>query len=93
MIHQFEQLENGIKRLEIVTESLKRDKEQLQREVQELRGIIEDRDLEIMQLQEEVQKATQSAVFEKKDIENRLEGLLGRVRSMAPEENDGGGQA
>lgn len=87
MIQQFEKLESGIKRLEIVTESLKRDKEQLQRETQELRSIIEDRDLEIMQLQEEVQKATQSVVAEKMDIENRLEGLLDRVRAMAPEEN------
>lgn len=87
MIQQFEQLESGIKRLEIVTDSLKRDKEQLQRETQELRSIIEDRDLEIMQLQEEVQKATQSAVSEKHDIESRLEGLLDRVRALAPEEN------
>lgn len=89
MIQQFEQLENAIKRLEIVIESLKRDREQLAREAQELRGIIEDRDLEIMQLQEDVQKTTQSVVSEKRDIENRLEGLLGRVRSMAPEEYDG----
>lgn len=87
MIQQFEQLESGIKRLEIVTDSLKKDKERLQREVQELRGIVEDRDLEIMQLQEEIQKATQSVASEKKDIENRLEGLLDRVRVMAPEED------
>lgn len=87
MIQQFEQLENGIKRLEIVVESLKRDKDQLAREVQELRGIIDDRDLEIMQLQEEVQQTTQSVVSEKMDIESRLEGLLSRVRSMSPEEN------
>lgn len=88
MIQQFEQLENGIKRLEIVTEGLKRDKEQLAREVHELRGIIEDRDLEIMQLQEDAQKKTQTVATEKKDIESRLEGLLGRVRALAPEENE-----
>lgn len=87
MIQQFEQLENGIGRLELVIESLKRDKEQLARVVQELRGIIEDRDLEIMQLQEEVQKTTQVVATEKRDIETRLEGLLGRVRLMAPEDN------
>lgn len=87
MMQQFEQLESGIRRLEIVTESLKKDKEQLQREIQELRSIIEDRDLEIMQLQEEAQKATQSSVSEKMDIETRLEGLLERVRALAPEEN------
>lgn len=91
MIQQFEQLESGIKRLEIVTESLKRDKEHLLREVQELRGIIEDRDLEIMQLQEDAQKTTQAVTSEKKDIENRLEGLLGRVRALAPEESENNG--
>lgn len=91
MIHQFEQLENGIKRLEIVTEGLKREKENLLREVQELRGIIEDRDMEIMQLQEDVQKTTQAVASEKKDIENRLEGLLGRVRALAPEEEEHNG--
>lgn len=86
MIEQFEQLENGIKRLEIVVDSLKREKERLGREAQELRSIIEDRDLEIMQLQEEVQRAVHSVATEKKDIETRLEGLLGRVRAMAPGE-------
>lgn len=90
MIQQFEQLENGIKRLETVIGSLIREKEQLAREVQELRGIIEDRDLEIMQLQEDAQRTTQSVASEKQDIENRLEGLLGRVRAIAPEDNNSG---
>lgn len=90
MIQQFEQLENGIKRLETVIGGLIREKEQLAREVQELRGIIEDRDLEIMQLQEDAQRTTQSVASEKQDIENRLEGLLGRVRAIAPEDNNSG---
>jgi len=87
MMEQFEQLENGIERLEVLIDSLKHEKERFSGEVQELRGIIDDRDLEILQLQEEVQKAAESVVTEKKDIEARLEGLLGRVRSIAPEED------
>jgi len=87
MIQQFEQLENAISRLEGLVSELKREKDRLTRETAELRGIIEDRDLEILQLQEDAQKKSESVGSEKREIESRIEGLLGRVRAIAPDEN------
>lgn len=87
MIQQFEQLENAISRLETMVLELKREKDRLSREASELRGIIEDRDLEILQLQEDAQKKNEATGTEKREIESRIEGLIGRVRAIAPEEN------
>ncbi|MCE5202169.1 MAG: hypothetical protein LLF78_06640 [Synergistaceae bacterium] len=86
MLQQFEQIENAIGRLENMIAVMKRENEELAREVHELKGIIDDRDLEILQLQEEAQKRASEDDSEKNAIKNRLEGLLGRVIAIAPEE-------
>ncbi len=86
MIQQFEQLENAISRLESIISNMKSENEKLLHDVEELKGVIEDRDLEILQLQEDAQKKTAENDSEKAEIENRIEGLLGRVHAIAPEE-------
>ena len=83
MIEQFEKLETAINGLELCIEEMKNENERLRKEAQELKGVIEDRDLEILQLQEDIQKRSSDYDTEKNDIEHKLEGLLGRVSSMA----------
>jgi len=62
---------------------MKKENERLKKEAHELRGVIDDRDLEILQLQEDLQKRSAAYDTEKNEIEHKLEGLLGRVSSMA----------
>lgn len=88
MIQRFEQLEDALNRLENIIVGMKQENEKLTHDVCELKGVIDDRDLEIMQLQEDAQKKTEERGAEKSEIENRLEGLLGRVRALAPEDKN-----
>jgi predicted nucleic acid-binding Zn-ribbon protein len=83
MIRQFEQLEAAISGLEGRIEEMRNDYERLKNENLELKGVIDDRDLEILQLQEDLQKKSAACDTERNDIEQRLEGLLGRVSSIA----------
>jgi chromosome segregation ATPase len=86
MIQQFERLENAISKLEKTIDDIKHENEKLLHEVEELKSVIEDRDLEILQLQEDAQKKTAENDSEKTEIENRIEGLLGRIHAISPEE-------
>lgn len=86
MIQQFERLENAISKLEKMIDDIKNENEKLLHEVEELKSVIEDRDLEILQLQEDAQKKTAENDSEKTEIENRIEGLLGRIHAISPEE-------
>ena len=86
MIQQFERLENAISKLEKMIDDIKHENEKLLHEVEELKSVIEDRDLEILQLQEDAQKKTAENDSEKTEIENRIEGLLGRIHAISPEE-------
>ena len=83
MIEQFEKLEAAIAGLEAGIEEMKKENERLKKEAHELRGVIDDRDLEILQRQEDLQKRSPAYDTEKNEIEHKLEGLLGRVSSMA----------
>lgn len=83
MIRQFEQLEAAVSSLEGRIEEMRNDYERLKNENLELKGVIDDRDLEILQLQEDLQKKSVACDTERNDIEQRLEGLLGRVSSIA----------
>lgn len=86
MIHQFEQLDKAICMFEKLIGDMKNENEKLRHDVEELKSVIEDRDLEILQLQEDVQKKTSSSDSEKAEIEGRIEGLLGRLRTILPED-------
>lgn len=88
MIEQFEKLEAAINGLEASVAEMKRENERLKKETNELKGVIEDRDLEILQLQEDLQTKSEAHDTEKNEIEHKLEGLLGRVSSLAAEKND-----
>lgn len=93
MNQQFEQFDSALDKLEALISSLAEEKERLKRDIAELKGIIDDRDLEILQLQEDAQKKSLETDNEKKEIENRLRGLLGRLYSIAPEEKKEEGQS
>ena len=93
MNQQFEQFDSALDKLEALISSLAEEKERLKRDIAELKGIIDDRDLEILQLQEDAQKKSLETDNEKKEIENRLRGLLGRLNSIAPEEKKEEGQS
>ena len=86
MNQQFEQFDSALDKLEALISSLAEEKERLKRDIAELKGIIDDRDLEILQLQEDAQKKSLETDNEKKEIENRLRGLLGRLYSIALQE-------
>lgn len=88
MIEQFEKLEAAINGLEAGIVEMKKDNEKLKKEANELKSVIEDRDLEILQLQEDLQKKSAAHDTEKNETEHKLEGLLGRVSSMAAGKTD-----
>ena len=83
MIRQFVQLEAAICGLEARIEEMRNENERLKKENLELKSVIEDRDLEILQLQEDLQKRSAACDTERNEIGQRLEGLLGKVSSIA----------
>lgn len=89
MMEQFEKVNEALDRLEKVLTETRAAKEALETKVQELKGIIEDRDLEILQLQEEAEKSAASTKAEKEEINGHLEELLGRMRRLTSEEQQG----
>ena len=86
MIQKFEMLDDAIARLEKIIDGMKEENKKLISEIDELKSVVEDRDLEILQLQEDAQKKTEENDSERAEIENRIEGLLGRIHSISPEE-------
>lgn len=81
---QFEQIDTALDNLDKLVLELKKENEALERKVLELKGVLEDKELEILQLQEDMQKDAKEAQAEKEDIALRLEGVLKRVRAIAP---------
>lgn len=88
MIEQIKYIENAIEKLEFLIKELRTKNEHLLRENKELRSLIDDRDLEILQLQEDESKKTEAIECEKSEVANRLQGLLGRMNSIVPEEKE-----
>lgn len=86
MIQQIEYIEKAIEKLDVLVKELRTENEHLLCENKELRSLIDDRDLEILQLQEDEGKKTEAIECEKSEIETRLQGLLGRMNSITPEE-------
>jgi len=86
MIQKFEMLDDAIARLEKIIDGMKEENKKLISEIDELKSVVEDRDLEILQLQEDAQKKTEENDSERAEIENRIEGLLGRIHAISPEE-------
>ncbi|MGI6442871.1 MAG: hypothetical protein GXZ13_02960 [Synergistaceae bacterium] len=85
-MQQIENIEKAIDKIDSFMKNLKEENSSLLRENKELLSVIEDRDLEILQLQEDLSRRSNENEGEKTEITNKLQGLLGRMQSMIPDE-------
>lgn len=87
-MQQIENIEKAIEKIDSFIKRLKEENNNLLRENKELLSVIEDRDLEVLQLQEDLSRRSNENEGEKTEITNKLQGLLGRMQSMVPDEKN-----